>query len=88
MLTFLIIFGLLLAGGVVAVGFLHWRGIVRFGRRRPGWGIGTMGIGAMQALAWLFFPGEPAFWQRPLIALAAAAVVGVWLTWRAAAAAR
>lgn len=87
MLSFLIVFGLLLAGGVMAAGFLHWRGRVSFGRRRPSWGIGTMGIGAMQALAWSLLPGEPAFWQRPLIALVAAIVAGLWLARRAAPAA-
>ena len=82
MLTLLIVFGLLLAGAVIAIGSLHWRGIVRFGRRGPTWGIGTIILGLLQTIAWLLLPGEPASWLRLLIALAGAVLVGLWLVRR------
>jgi hypothetical protein len=82
--TFLIIFGLLLAGAVLAVGFLHWRGIVSFGRRKRSWGLATMGIGFVQVLAWFFLPGQPDFWLRPIIALVAAMALGILMARRAA----
>lgn len=71
--------GLALAGAIMALGWLHWRGIVRFGRRQPAWGLGTMIFGLLQLAAWLLFPGPPEVWLRPPIALVAAVLAGRWL---------
>ena len=82
MLMVLIVVGLLAAGAVIAIGGLHWRGLVRFGRRGSGWGIGTMILGLLQAAAWLALPGEPAIWLRLLIALLGAVLLIAWFLWR------
>jgi hypothetical protein len=84
MAVVLIIFGLALAGGLFALGWLHWRGLVRFGRRQPSWGLGTMLFGLIQFVCWLLLPGPPEFWVRLLIAPAAAVVTGLWLLRRGA----
>jgi hypothetical protein len=78
----LIVLGLALGGGVVALGALHWRGVVRFGRRPPAWGLGTLLFGLLQVGCWLIFPGPPEVWLRLVIALVAAVGVGGWLVWR------
>jgi hypothetical protein len=80
----LIIFGLALAGGLMALGWLHWRGVARFGRRQPAWGLGTMLFGLVQLVCWLLLPGPPELWARLLIALAAAVATGLWLMRRGA----
>jgi hypothetical protein len=80
----LIAFGLALGGGLLALGWLHWRGLVRFGRRQPNWGLGTMLFGLVQIACWLLLPGPPAIWVRLVIALAAAVVAGAWLLRRGA----
>jgi hypothetical protein len=77
-----IVAGLALAGGLLALGWLHWRGRVRFGRRQPAWGLGTMLFGLIQVACWLLIPGPPDGWLRLPIALAAAMLVGLWLTRR------
>jgi hypothetical protein len=84
MAAILIAFGLALGGGLVALGWLHWRGHVRFGRRPPGWGLGTMLFGLVQVVCWLLLPGSPEVWVRLAIALAAAVGAGLWLLRRGA----
>jgi hypothetical protein len=84
MVAVLIAFGLALGGGLLALGWLHWRGLVRFGRRQPGWGLGTMLFGLVQIVCWLLLPGPPDLWVRLLIALAAAVVTSAWLVRRGA----
>jgi hypothetical protein len=78
----LIVVGLALAGAIMALGWLHWRGVIRFGRRQPAWGLGTMIFGLLQLAAWLLFPGSPEVWLRPPIALAAAVLAGLGLARR------
>lgn len=83
MLMALIVFGLLFAGGVIAIGALHWRGVLRFGRRKTAWGIGTIVLGLVQTLVWSVFPGGPEpIWTRLLIVAAGAVVIGLALMWR------
>ena len=83
MLAALIVFGLLFAGGVIAIGALHWRGILRFGRRKSAWGIGTIVLGLAQVVVWTIFPGGPEpVWVRILIAAVGAVVIGFGLIWR------
>jgi hypothetical protein len=77
MLPVFISLGLMLAGGLIAVGWLHWRGLIRFGQRRPPWGFSTILLGSLQLIAWLLFPGPPDLWLRPLIALTAGGVTAV-----------
>jgi hypothetical protein len=84
MVAALIVFGLALAGGLLALGWLHWRGVVRFGRRQPAWGLGTMLFGLIQLACWLVLPGPPELWARLLIAAAAAVATGLWLMRRGA----
>jgi hypothetical protein len=75
MLVVVIIFGLILAGALLAAGWLHWRGTIRFGQRNRQWGLTTIALALLQVVAWLLLPGPPDLWLRPTIALAAALVV-------------
>lgn len=77
--AFLIGLGLVIAGAMMALGWLHWRGLVRFGRRQPAWGLGTLIFGALQVAVWMVIPGPPDVWPRALIVLVAAVATVVLL---------
>jgi hypothetical protein len=79
----LIVVGLVFAGGMTAVGWLHWRGIILFGQRQPAWGVGTMLVGVIQLVVWALLPGSLEPWWRLLIAAAAGIGLALWLPrWR------
>ncbi len=79
MVLLLTVVGLVFAGGMTAVGWLHWRGIILFGQRQPAWGIGTMLVGIIQIVVWSLLPGPLEPWWRLLVAVMAGVGLALWL---------